>query len=65
MVEYDIQQFAGGPGPPGRKRSQEHSVKVAQATYLTATGAKVSTRSQAYSQAVSHGVCLMFSVLCF
>ncbi len=53
------------------EKEARNSVKVAQALYgwhhlhLPATGAKVSTMGQAYSQVVSHGVSLMYSVLCF
>ncbi len=61
MVESDIQPFAGGPRPLGSKGSQEQWQHV----HLPTTGAKLSTRSQAYSQAVSHGDCSMCSVLYF
>ncbi len=71
MVESDIQRFAGGgPGPLiWEEKEARNKVKVTQATYgwhplhLRATGAKVSTRSQVYSQAVSHGVIVQCTVL--
>ncbi len=72
MVESDVQQYAGGVGPLGRKKSQEKCQDHVpmqhngwQHLHLPATGAKVSTKSRAYRQAVSHGVSSMYSVLYF
>ncbi len=54
-----------------KEKEAKNSVKAAQATYgwhrlhLPTTCAEVSMRSQACSQAVSYGVSLMYSVLCF
>ena len=71
MVETDIQRFAGGPQDLWEEKEARKSVKIMYAAYgwchlhLPATRAEVSTRSQAYSQAASHGASSMFSVLCF
>ncbi len=55
MVESDIQWFAGGWQPLGKKRSQEQCQGHQGNSFISQlTGAKFSKISQAYSQAVSH-----------
>ena len=67
MVGLDIQQFAGGPKPLGKKRSQEQcqghqdNVWMGTVSIFQLTGVKFSRLSQAYINAVSYGDSLMCS----
>ena len=65
MVESDIRRFAGGPGPLGRKRSQEQCQCRAGNVWMASPSSPSNSLNEESSlqSAVSHGVSLIYSVL--